>query len=33
MKFLKSNFSGIVMCLIEVMVGILLLVNPVGFTA
>ena len=33
MKFLKSNFSGIVMCLIEVLVGILLLVNPVGFTA
>lgn len=33
MKFLKSNFSGIVMCLIEALVGILLLMNPVGFTA
>lgn len=33
MKFLKSNFSGIVMCLFEVLVGILLLMNPIGFTS
>ena len=33
MKFLKNNFGGIVGCLLEILVGILLLVNPVGFTS
>lgn len=33
MKFLKSNFGGIAMCLLEILVGALLLINPVGFTA
>lgn len=33
MKFLKSNFSGIIMCLFEVLVGILLLLNPVEVTS
>ena len=33
MKFLKNNFGGIIGCLLEILVGILLLVNPVGFTS
>lgn len=33
MKKLKSNWNGIVLCLFEIVVGILLLINPVGFTA
>lgn len=33
MKTLKENASGIVMCLFELVVGILLLVNPIGFTS
>lgn len=33
MKFLKNNFSGIIGCLLEILVGMLLLVNPVGFTS
>ncbi len=33
MKTLKQNGNAIIMCIIEVVVGILLLVNPVGFTA
>lgn len=33
MKFLKNNFGGMVGCLMEILVGILLLVNPVGFTS
>ncbi|RKI27308.1 hypothetical protein D7V82_09570 [bacterium 1xD8-6] len=33
MAKLKSNIGGIVMCLFEIMAGILLLVNPVIFTS
>lgn len=33
MNFLKSNFNVILVCLLEVLVGILLLVNPIGFTS
>ncbi len=33
MKALKQNGNAIVLCLIEALAGILLLVNPVGFTA
>lgn len=33
MKFLKNNFGGILGCLLEIFVGILLLVNPMGFTS
>lgn len=33
MRFLITNFGGILMCLFEVLVGILLLMNPVGFTS
>jgi len=33
MKALKENGNAIIMCIIEVISGILLLVNPVGFTA
>ena len=33
MKVLKNNIKGITLCLIEVLVGILLLINPVGFTS
>lgn len=33
MKFLKNNFGGIIGCLLEILVGVLLLVNPVGFTS
>ena len=33
MAKLKSNIGGIVMCLFEIMAGILLLVNPVMFTS
>ena len=33
MKSLKENADGIVLCLFELIVGILLLINPVGFTA
>ncbi|MBP3326009.1 MAG: DUF308 domain-containing protein [Coprococcus sp.] len=32
MKVLKQNGNVIIMCIIEVVIGILLLVNPVGFT-
>jgi len=32
MKTLKQNGNAIIMCIIEVVVGILLLVNPVSFT-
>lgn len=32
MKVLKQNGNIIIMCIIEVVIGILLLVNPVGFT-
>lgn len=33
MSIFKENRNGIVICLFEVFVGILLLVNPVGFTS
>lgn len=33
MKVLKENANGIIFCLFEVLVGILLLINPVAFTA
>ncbi len=32
MKTLKENANPIILCIVEVVVGILLLVNPVGFT-
>ena len=32
MKKLKENLNGIIMCLFEIIVGILLLINPIGFT-
>lgn len=32
MKAIKNNMSGIILCLFEIIVGILLLVNPIGFT-
>ena len=33
MEALKGSLNGIVLCLFELIVGILLLINPVGFTA
>lgn len=33
MKFLKNNFGGIALCFLEMLVGALLLINPVGFTS
>lgn len=33
MKFLKNHFAGIGMFLLEILVGVLLLINPVGFTS
>lgn len=33
MKALKENVNGIILCLFEILVGILLLIDPVGFTA
>ena len=33
MKFLKNNAAVILLCLFEALIGILLLVNPVGFTS
>lgn len=32
MKTIKENVPGIVLCLFELIVGILLLINPIGFT-
>lgn len=32
MKSLKNNLSSLVLCLFEVVVGILLFINPIGFT-
>lgn len=32
MKIIKKNFSGIALILVELIIGILLLVRPVGFT-
>lgn len=33
MNIIKENISGIIMCLFELLAGILLLINPVGFTS
>ncbi len=33
MKILKEHTNGIVLCLFELLVGTLLLINPVGFTS
>jgi len=33
MKNFKIHFSGVVLCLFEIVVGILLLINPEGFTS
>lgn len=33
MKFLKNHFAGIGMFLLEILVGVLLLINPMGFTS
>ena len=33
MKFLKNHFADIGMFLLEILVGVLLLINPVGFTS
>jgi len=33
MKILKKNGNAIILCIVEAVVGILLLINPVGFTA
>ena len=32
MKTLRENFNGMVICLFELVIGILLLINPIGFT-
>lgn len=32
MKSLKNNMNGIILCLFEIVVGILLLINPISFT-
>lgn len=32
MKNLKNNLNGILLCLFEIVIGILLLINPIGFT-
>lgn len=33
MRLLKENIGGIIMCIFELLVGILLLINPVNFTS
>lgn len=33
MKALKENLSGIIVCLFELVIGLLLLINPIGFTS
>jgi len=33
MKALRENFNGIVICLFELVIGILLLIDPIGFTS
>ncbi len=33
MKSLKENVNGIALCIFELIVGILLMINPVGFTS
>lgn len=32
MKKLKNNMNGIILCLFEIVIGVLLLIDPVGFT-
>lgn len=32
MKTLRENFNGMVICFFELVIGILLLINPIGFT-
>ena len=32
MKNLKSSLNGVLLCLFEIVVGVLLLINPIGFT-
>ena len=31
-KTLKNNLNGILLCLFEIVIGVLLLINPIGFT-
>lgn len=33
MKIMNQNLSNVILCLFEASVGILLLINPVGFTS
>ena len=33
MKSLKENANSIALCLFELVVGILLMINPIGFTS
>lgn len=33
MKFIKNNLNSLIACIVEVIVGILLLVNPISFTS
>ncbi len=33
MKTVKENLNGIVLCLFELIIGVLLLINPIGFTS
>lgn len=33
MNILKQNTNGVILCLFEVLVGILLLIDPIGFTS
>ena len=33
MKLLKKNMNGILLCLFELVIGILLLIDPIGFTS
>ena len=32
MKNLKSSLNGVLLCLFEIVIGVLLLINPIGFT-
>lgn len=33
MSMIKENLNGLLLCMFEVLVGVLLLINPVGFTS
>ena len=33
MTVIKENINTIVICLCEILVGVLLLINPIGFTS